>query len=212
MRNLIQIKTDERSLQTTIDNFLSLVAEVPWGNSDWQNRQAIVNMELTPERAYRHASLRIMNRLQALNESYYAIKKDNIQIERLQRRKVRLSESRNQIDNPDFDLDKEEADIEINQILNRRAYQQKLVKDAIGEVESLAPIIQSIGRLTREQFEKAEAGHFKKKYENQVMGKPEALLGLEAMGLDIKSGDFSLDFKALYDKITDMSAVAQLKE
>lgn len=209
-KDLIQIKTDEQSLQTTIDNFLAFVDEIPWGNSDWQNRQAIINMELTPERAYRHASLRIMNRLHALNESYYAIKKDNVQIERLQRRKIRLSESTSQIDNPDSDLDKEDIDIEINQILSRRAYQQKLIKDAIKEVESLAPIIQSTGKLTREQFETAEAGHFKKKYENQIIGKPEALLGLEAMGLDIKSGSFLENFTTLYDRIV-IEPAKQLK-
>lgn len=209
--NEIQIRTDEQSLQATIDDFLNLVEEIPWGNSDWQNKQAIINMELTPERAYRHASLRIINRLQAINESYYAIKKDSIQIERLQRKKIRLSEFKNQIDNPDSDLDKEAAEIEIEQILSRRTYQQKLIKDAINEVKSLAPIIQSIGKLSKEQFENAEANHFELKYKNQIMGKPEALLGLEAMGLDTKSGKFIEDFKTLYDKITKES-VKQLKE
>jgi len=209
--NLI-IKTDENNLQATIDNFINLIEEIPWGNSDWQNKQAIVNMELTPERAYRHASLRIINRLQALNESYYLIKKDTIQIERLQRKKIRLNEQTSRIDNSDADLDIEEIETEINQILSRRTYQQKLIKDAIKEVESLSPIIQAIGKLTREQFELSEAEHFELKYKNQIMGKPEALLGLEAMGLDIQSGKFSLDFKTLYDKIINNESVKQLKE
>lgn len=188
--NELQIKTEQSELQSTIDNFLLLVEEIPWGNSDWQNKQAVINMELTPERAYRHASLRIINRLQALNESYYQIKKDSIQIERLQRK----------IDTVTDDLDKEEAQIEIELIVSRKSYQQKLIKDAIREIESLSPIIKSIGKLTREQFENAEAGHFEMKYKNQL-AKPEALLGLEAMGLDAKTGIIQKNFKTLFDKI-----------
>lgn len=187
---VISIDIEENKISQTIEGFLDLVEEVPWGNSDWQNHHAIVNMELTAERAYRHASLRIMNRLQALQECYYSIKKDEIQIER-HKRKATAGD----------DLDKREAEIEIDQILSRRAYTKKLIGDAIGEIKSLAPVIQKIGHLSRQQFEAAEEQHFIKVYKNQILGKPEALVALESLGIDFKTEE--KNSPTLFERIVD---------
>lgn len=193
--NLIQFNTDADKLQTTIENFLSVVAEVPWGNSDFQNKQSVVNRELTPERAYRHASLRIMNRLQALNEAYYSLKKSDIEVRKLERKLTTESD----------DLERELIQLEIDKTLSTRSYTQKLVADAIQEVKSLEPIIAAMGKLSRERFEDAEPLHFKKRYKNQLEQKSDALLGMEAMGhkLELQAGVPKLvDLKrALYDEI-----------
>ena len=194
----IQILTDEGSIQQTIESFLKLVEEVPWGNSDWQNKNAVVNSELTPERAYRHASLRIMNRLQALNECYYTLKKDNLLIKKY----------KTQILKEDNEIERELLQLEVDKLLSNRPYTQKLVIDAIKEIESLSPIIQSIGKLTRDKFEAAEDQHFKVRYEN-LLTKNEALLGLEQMGVDINNGAYIKGFKTLYDSITDTNLIGE---
>lgn len=191
----IQIKTDETDIQGTIKNFLALVEEVPWGNSDFQNHQAIVNMELTPERAYRHASLRIMNRLQALKECYYSLRKEEIEIKKMRRRLwIEL--------NP---LEREIIHLDIEQKLSNRPYTEKLIRDAIQEIRSLEPVIQSIGKLTREKFEAAEAGHFEERYRNQINRKSEAFIALEAMGLTSETGQA----KTLFDSIISQTLIPE---
>ena len=195
--NDIQIKTDEASLQDTITRFIETVEEVPFGNSDWQNRQAIVNCELTPERAYRHASLRIMNRLQALSECYYSLRKEDIEVKKLERK---LSTEQD-------DLERELLQIEISRKASNRPYTKKLIQDAIQEIESLQPVIQSIGKLTREKFEAGEGEHFRLKYHNQATRKNDSLLCLEAMGVNLKSGEKVQEFVSLFESIVGVNTL-----
>lgn len=190
MNDLI-IKTDEASLQDTVNNFIALVEEVPWGNSDWQNQQTIINRELTPERAYRHASIRIMNRFEALKETYYSIQKNKIEIKKLERLLAAETD----------ELEHELLQLEIQHKTSGDRNQEKLIKDAIREIESLAPVILAMGKLSREQFEQAEAKHFELKYRNQVMNKSDSLLGLEAMGVDIQTGEMKQDYQSLFEQI-----------
>lgn len=185
----LELRTDKESINSTIAKFLSYVEEVPWGNSNWQNQHVIVDMEMTPERAYRHASLRIMNRFQALQECYYAMRKEEVQLKRLRRTVLSSTD----------DLDKAEAEIEIEKLLAGRPYTEKLIKDAICEINSLSPVIESMGKLTREQFEDAELEHFKKVYLNA--SKPEALRALENMGFNLVTGELSVG-SSLFAKIT----------
>lgn len=196
---VIKIDTAEDSIQDTINNFLELVDEVPWGNSDWQNKNVIVNGEMTPERAYRHSSLRIMNRLQALNECYYALRKDNIMLKKFER----------QLLTEEDELERELIQLEIDKIKSGRPYTQKLVRDAINEIDSLAPIIQSMGKLSKEQFESAEDGYFKLKYENMLKGRTDVILGLESMGINPITGEAIPDYVPLFDEIVNKKQIAE---
>lgn len=145
-------------IEAVYEQVLSLVGEVPFGNSDYQNRSTIINGELTPERAYRHASLRILNRLDALRECSYGQRKASIEVKILQR----------DLDAEPDVLKRELIALEIEKKQSGSAYIAKLARDAKQEIASLWPIIQSMGKLTKEQFEKAEAGHYERKIGKQI--------------------------------------------
>lgn len=139
------------NLDKFINKFVHLVEDVPFGNSNYQNRNAIVNDELTPARAYRHAALRIMNRLQSLREAKFSLQENDINI-REAKAKIRYSIN---------EFEKERLELQIERLESTLPYTRKLIKDAIVEIQSLLPIIESIGKLSREDFELQEPTHFK---------------------------------------------------
>jgi hypothetical protein len=164
-----------------LKNVIDLVEEVPFGNSDFQNRLAIVDGELSPHRAYRHAALRIIDRLKALNECYYDLRVRAVEIKKLERK----------LETETDPLERELIQIEIDRKKSEIPYIRKLVKDAIREVEVLYPVLEKIGKMTREEFESCEKDHFKKKLLNLLNGKNDAVLSLEAISQE----------KDLYDLI-----------
>lgn len=133
---------------------LALVEHVPFGNSDTQNRVAIVNDEGTPYRALRHSALRVMNRLEALRECQYTLRRREIEIKLLQR----------DLASEQDELRRELIALDIEQKRSGDAYTKKLIKDAIREIESLWPIIQARGGVTREEFELEEVEWYAKKH------------------------------------------------
>lgn len=141
------------NLEQLAGTILDLVQEVPFGNSDTQNRVAIVNEECTPHRSYRHAALRIMNRIEALREVKFNLRKRDIEIRMLQRERDTADELR-----------KEMIDLEIEHRRSGDRYSQKLISDAIREIESLWPVIQAMGRVSRADFEQGELAWYQKKH------------------------------------------------
>lgn len=152
---------DTASIEAAIKELAELCEEVPFGNSEFQNVTAIVNSEVTPERAYRHSALRIMNRLNALNESYFFLRESDLKIRRLDREIAKLEEERPE----NYDLYIEEREIQKQKILSQYPFTEKLIKDAIHEIDTLRPVVEKVGKLSREKFEKAEAEHFRLKSE-----------------------------------------------
>lgn len=149
MKNLVA--ENSVTLKETFSKFIEMVSDVPFGNSDYQNRQAIVNDEQTPMRAYRHAALRITNRLQALMEARYSVMKADVEIRKLKRRLLTESD----------DLERDLLHIEIEQKQATIPYTEKLVSDAIAEIESLYPVIEKLGAVKRSDFEAEESEHFR---------------------------------------------------
>ena len=142
--------TELNALYTQV---LAVAENIPFGNSDWQNRHAIVNEELTPYRALRHSLLRIMNRFEALRHARYELRKRDIEVRQLQRALSKSSDP----------LERELIELEIEHKLETDAYTKKLIYDAVREIESLWPVIESVGVVSREEFERQEAEHFQRK-------------------------------------------------
>lgn len=151
---------------------LELFESVPFGNSDFQNRLVIVNKERTPARAYRHAALRIMNRLEALKEAHYNIRRRQIEIKLLER----------DLANEKDDLKKQLIEIEIEEKRSGERYTQKLVADAVQEIRSLWPVIQAIGKLPRQEFEDQEALHYREKHGEAVALEGDLYGAIQALG------------------------------
>jgi len=167
-----------------LDKFMEIVEEVPFGNSDFQNRFAVVDCEDSPHRAYRHAALRISDRLRALMECYYNLREKNIELAKLKR----------QLEKEEDDLEKELIMLKIEKTESEMPYLRKLIKDAVQEINSLLPIIRAVGKMTRSQFESMEKEHFERKYARLVAGENDILYGFK-----IVSGE-----KDLYEEITSI--------
>lgn len=181
---------DDLALKNEILKKISIVDElegaffdIPFGNSQFQIQNFIVNAALTPERAYRAIGLAIFAKIQALRETYYKLKKEEIDIEEL-REKVDCFEA--------SVYDKRRAAVEIEQKTDARRYTRKLVNDALAELDFLYEAYQKLPRFSRAEFEAAEKKYFEIKLQKQIKGITGALESLDNM-----SGDVLADIKRI---------------
>lgn len=140
-------------------HFYELVEEIPFGNSNFQNQFFVIWYEHSNPRVYRAAALYISSKLEALLETYYNLKKQNIDIELLKREIAKLEAEKPE----NYDLLIEKKKLEIEEKNARLIHLEKLIKDAIVEIESLWPIIAEMWKITRAEFEAAEEEHYRKK-------------------------------------------------
>lgn len=153
--------------------------DIPFGNSQFQIRNFIVNASLTPARAYRAVGLEIMKKVQALRETYFTLQKGNIDIEELEER----------IADPKVSAyDKRRARLDIEQKLAGRGYTRKLVQDALAELDCLYKTYKQLPRFTRAEFEAAEGKYFDLKLRRQARGITGAMESIENMRVDLISG------------------------
>lgn len=165
MKNEIEkIKTEIKEkiktptgISQIMTQILELTDEIPFGNSDFQNKISLIECELFPHRAYKMVALKIIDRLSALSECYYNLKEKEIEIKKLQR----------QLEKETDELEKELIQIKIEKILNSFPYTKKLIKDAIHEIDELLPFLLSIGKISRKEFEEKEQEYFKTKIKIQ---------------------------------------------
>ena len=132
---------------------------IPFENSDFQNRNFVLASQITPARAYRAIGLRMSAKLRAINELKYA----------RQREQVDIDEWQSIIDNPDSSgFDKRRAQINIDEKLSHHNYTDKLLNDAIHELNVLYAEFKKFPVYTREQFELEEQKHFELSLQNQL--------------------------------------------
>lgn len=152
----------------------SRFAEIPFGNSRFQNENFVINAQYTPARAYRAIGLALSARLRGLKEALFNFKREQIGIEEL---KFELSgEIQNQFDHSRKELDLQEKQSNIS-------YLEKLVKDSAYEVEILSAALKKFPQYTREQFESEEPMHYARHLQLQAAGVQGAHESLFQMGL-----------------------------
>lgn len=162
------------SHETILAEIEAAYADIPFGNSDFQNRAFVMAGELTPARAYRHIGLRMFNRIQAIKELEYGRAKEDID----------LDEMRALIASPDASIyDKRRSELEIQKILDQRAYQDKLLSDAIAELTCLYTEFCKLPRYTRAEFEAEEREHFSLRLQRQMQIGDGAAASLANMSL-----------------------------
>jgi len=133
--------------------------DIPFENSDFQNKSFVMQSQQTPARAYRAIGLRMFSKLQAINELKYGRETEDIDIE----------EMREQIADPDFNkFEKRRLDVKIRQKLEQRNYTNKLLNDAIHELNFLHNEFAQLPKYSRETFELEERAHFTNKLALQV--------------------------------------------
>jgi hypothetical protein len=178
--------SDNTSIQTVtnenVDSVLQEVQEafydIPFENSQFQTENFVIAAQVTPERAYRSIGLRIHSKIQAVLEAKHGRAKEDIDIEELQAK----------IDNPDTsEFDRRRAQLDIDFKLANRPYTDKLMNDALTELNILYAHFQKLPRYTREQFELGEREHFDIKLNRQLLGVQGAAEALENMNTDLPS-------------------------
>lgn len=153
-----------------LDKVIKQFEEIPFGNSDYQNINYVLNSQFTPERAYRALGLRLMDRLQALKSTQFSIKKSVIDIEEKQW-KIANDSSLSSFDIRRLELELEESE-------SGRAYSEKLAKDAIHECNLLYSELEKFPQYTRIQFEQAEKTHYDLRMLRQIQIKDDSLNSL----------------------------------
>lgn len=169
-----QITTIEQA-QDILKELEDAFYDIPFENSDYQNRAFVLAAQLTPARAYRALGLKLSSKLRAIDEFKFASLKEQVD----------LDEKQSIIEDQDTStFAKRRAQIEIDQINSNRRFTNKLLNDAIHELNVLYSEFKRYPSYTREQFESEEALHFDMKLRNQIsMQGNGSLESLHAIGL-----------------------------
>lgn len=125
--------------------------DIPFENSTFQNENFIINAQQTPARAFRAIGLRMYSKISAVNELKYARQLETVDIDEWQ--EVIDAENSTQ-------FEKRRAAINIKQKQSMSGYTDKLLNDAIAELNFLYRKLKEFPEYTREQFEGEERDHF----------------------------------------------------
>lgn len=155
--------------------------DIPFENSAFQTQAFVIAAQQTPARAYRTIGLRAFNRVQAVKG--YMISKQRAQID-IEEKEARINSG----ELSEYDVRRLRLDIIESREGER--YSEKLLNDALAELNLLNAELAKFPAYTREQFEAEEAVHFKMKLDRQVrLHGNGALESLENMTSDLASFD-----------------------
>ncbi len=135
--------------------------DIPFENSDFQNRAFVVAAQITPARAYRAIGLRMFAKVRAVKEYQFQQQLNAIDIE----------EKEAKIASPDTsEFDRRRLRVEILKIEDGATFGKKLLNDALRELNCLYAEFKKLPQYTREQFEAEEAAHFEQRLTRQLRG------------------------------------------
>ena len=154
--------------QVTVDNAKDVIAEIesafydiPFENSQFQTEAFVIAAQITPERAYRAIGLRMHAKLRALDEARFGMMKEQVDLDEIDHK---LAHG----DLNEFDRRREL--IKREEILSRRSWTNKLINDAIAELNVLYKHFKNLPKFTREQFEAGERVHFEQRLNRAALG------------------------------------------
>lgn len=135
--------------------------DIPFENSDFQNRNFVVAGQLTPARAYRAIGLRMFNKIRAVKEALSGAQLQDIDIEENEYKAAQPETS---------SFDKRRLAIENAKLRESRKWTEKLLNDALRELDCLYQDFKKYPKYTREQFEAEEQIHFHQRLTRQIEG------------------------------------------
>lgn len=143
----------------TLENSQDIVKEleeaffhIPFENTAFQTEKFVLAAALTPQRAYRAIGLRMMSKMAALRTAKYKRLEHEIDLDEIQH-KIKSGELN------EFDIRREE--LKQAQVEEERGYSDKLIHDALVELNILYKHFKELPKFTRDEFEAAEYNHFK---------------------------------------------------
>ncbi len=151
--------------------------DIPFENSTFQTEAFVIAAQQTPARAYRAVGLRMMSKIEAVRAHQFRAMRSEIDIE----------EKEAKIASPDTsDFERRRLRIDIMEVESSKEYGDKLLNDALRELDVLYAWFKRLPRYTREQFEAEEFTHFSARMERQLKC-PGPLESIENMKADLPS-------------------------
>ena len=154
--------------QVTVDNASDVIAEIesafydiPFENSQFQTEAFVIAAQITPERAYRSIGLRMHAKLRALSEAKFGLLKEQVDLDEIDYKLTHGNLN---------EFDRRREMIKREEIESRRNWTNKLINDAIAELNVLYKHFKSLPKFTREQFEAGERVHFEQRLNRAALG------------------------------------------
>jgi hypothetical protein len=194
----------------TTDNAHDVIKEVqdafydiPFENSAFQTENFVIAGQITPERAYRAIGLKMNKKLIAVQEAHISKEMQIVEEEELQAK----------IDSPDYNnFEKRKFELELKKKQIYKPFNEKLLNDAIKELNVLYKHFKALPKYTREEFEAGEKRHFLEDLNRQAIGLAGAKSSLINMFDDIASIEkFENDFKSIANNY-DTNLLLELTE
>lgn len=159
MENDIE-KITENLGDNFIKEFEKRFFDIPFGNSDFQNRKIVMEAQYTSCRAYRALGLRLFNRIAALRAASFNRRRIEVDIAEY---RYLIEKTDNDFDRARYKINKEEKEAQL-------ITEEKLINDAVVECCTLWNEVKKFPEFTRNDFEKEEPKHFKIKLSKKTQG------------------------------------------
>jgi len=164
--------------------------DIPFENSNFQNETFVIAEQLTPARAYRAIGLRMFAKIRAIKEY-----------------KLGCEEREIDIDEINYKLSKETDEFEIRRLNLKKKrlsdnieWSEKLLNDAIKELNCLYSQFKKYPTYTRDQFEAEEEEHFLLLLDKQASVTNDSIRSLLTIQKDKPSLLVKLDKLAIENK------------
>lgn len=172
--------TAEQATGNVLQELEEAFFDIPFENSDFQNRAFVVAAQQTPARAYRAIGLRMHAKIRAVKEYQYAQAKLAIDIEE---REAKIADANT---NP---FDRRRLELENAKAQDESGWGKKLLNDALRELNCLYAEFKKLPRYTRAQFEAEESKHFDGRLQRQLLPGGGARESLDNMHVDLLEWD-----------------------
>lgn len=143
-------KLTPEDLENTLEVLTKRFYDIPFENSDFQNKSFVIQAQQTPARAYRAIGLKMFAKLNAIKELKYGRMLDEVDAD----------EYRQTIATDGDEFKVRRATIKLEKLLAGRGYTDKLLNDTIHELNFLHKELQRYPEYDREMFEEEEQQHF----------------------------------------------------
>lgn len=167
------VVTVEQATGSVLQELEGAFFDIPFENSDFQNQAFVVAAQQTPGRAYRAIGLRMFAKIRAVKE--YQFQQEQNQID--------IDENEAKIADQDTsEFDRRRLRLNNAKIIDGKTWGEKLLNDALRELNCLYAEFKKLPKYTRAQFEEEEFSHFERKLNRQMShnGAQESLANMKA--------------------------------
>jgi hypothetical protein len=161
MKSKSELTVQTDNVENVLKEIQNAFYDIPFENSEFQTEHFVLAAQITPERAYRALGLRMYKKLIAVQESIIDMEKSKIEEEQMLQTLEDPTVS-------NFEKRKIKLDLKLKEI--NRPFFEKLLNDAIVELNVLYKHFKVLPKYTRQEFELGEKRHFLETSKRALMG------------------------------------------